>query len=173
MTKEELQKELKVSFNRVIDWLEAQDNNAFELGPESKWTTSQQLDHLHRATKAINNGMKVPKIMLRWKFGLANRPSRTFQDLDRKYKAKIANLPKDFKQPAPPRLFNNADKNDRLNKYRAVANVMIGNAEKWTEKNLDKYIMPHPAVGKITMREFLMWTIIHNEHHLKSLQDHY
>jgi len=36
----------------------------------------------------------------------------------------------------------------------------------YNEANLDKYIIPHPLLGKLTLREMLFFTIHHNEHHL-------
>ena len=39
----------------------------------------------------------------------------------------------------------------------------------WSEKDLDKYKLPHPLLGKLTVREMLFFTIYHNEHHLKAM----
>ena len=38
-------------------------------------------------------------------------------------------------------------------------------------KDLDVYILPHPLLGKVTLREMLYFTIHHNEHHLELLQN--
>ena len=42
-----------------------------------------------------------------------------------------------------------------------------------SEKNLDTLIIPHPLMGKMTIREILMWTAYHTEHHTKTLQNLY
>jgi hypothetical protein len=31
-------------------------------------------------------------------------------------------------------------------------------------------MVPHPSLGKITMRELLLFTIYHTEHHLKVIE---
>ena len=36
---------------------------------------------------------------------------------------------------------------------------------KLTEDEFDKYILPHPLLGKLTMREMLYFTIYHVGHH--------
>ena len=36
--------------------------------------------------------------------------------------------------------------------------------------DLDKYVLPHPLLGKVTLREMLYFTIHHNEHHLELLK---
>jgi hypothetical protein len=41
---------------------------------------------------------------------------------------------------------------------------------KWKDPQLDKYIAPHPLLGKITLRELGYFTIHHMYHHLESIQ---
>ena len=42
-----------------------------------------------------------------------------------------------------------------------------------SEKNLDTLILPHPLMGKMTVREIIMWTAYHTEHHTTTLQNLY
>ena len=42
-----------------------------------------------------------------------------------------------------------------------------------SEKNLDTLILPHPLMGKMTVREIIMWTAYHAEHHTTTLQNLY
>ncbi|WP_231962837.1 DinB family protein [Polaribacter sp. KT25b] len=42
-----------------------------------------------------------------------------------------------------------------------------------SEKNLDTLVLPHPLMGKMTVREIIMWTAYHTEHHTKTLQNLY
>jgi len=44
---------------------------------------------------------------------------------------------------------------------------------KWDEKSLGEYILPHPAIGKITIREMMYFTIFHTDHHLRTLKEKY
>lgn len=38
---------------------------------------------------------------------------------------------------------------------------------KFNEEDLDNYILPHPLLGKLTMREMLYFTAYHVTHHHK------
>jgi hypothetical protein len=38
--------------------------------------------------------------------------------------------------------------------------------EGWSEADLDTYLLPHPILGKLTMREMMYFTVYHVEHHL-------
>jgi len=35
----------------------------------------------------------------------------------------------------------------------------------WSEADLDRYLLPHPLLGKLTVREMLFFTIHHAQHH--------
>ena len=49
--------------------------------------------------------------------------------------------------------------------------LLIGNIEKkWSDAKLDKYIAPHPLLGKITLRELAYFTIYHIQHHLSIIR---
>lgn len=35
----------------------------------------------------------------------------------------------------------------------------------WSETQLDSYLLPHPVLGRVTVREMLMFTLFHFDHH--------
>lgn len=36
----------------------------------------------------------------------------------------------------------------------------------WPERALDRYRLPHPLLGKLTVREMAQFTLLHNVHHV-------
>ena len=42
--------------------------------------------------------------------------------------------------------------------------------EKISEEDLDYYVLPHPLLGKLTLREMLYFTIYHVKHHEKQIR---
>ena len=42
--------------------------------------------------------------------------------------------------------------------------------EKISEEDLDYYLLPHPILGKLTLREMLYFTIYHVKHHEKQIR---
>jgi len=173
MNKSEIKKGLQASFKEIGQWLRNHDDFLFDEGPSGKWNTSQQLDHIYKSTKAINKGMSFPKLLLRWKYGVASRESRDWDALKIKYKKTLNNLPEDFKQPVSPKSYGQALKGERILKFEQIGEEHIRLLEKFSDKQLDRFILPHPAIGKCTFREFFMWTIIHNDHHFSFLQKDY
>ena len=39
----------------------------------------------------------------------------------------------------------------------------------WREQDLDRYVLPHPLLGKLTLREMLFFTLYHNYHHVRNV----
>ncbi|UPT65903.1 MAG: DinB family protein [Sphingobacteriales bacterium JAD_PAG50586_3] len=40
-----------------------------------------------------------------------------------------------------------------------------------SDSKLDTYLVPHPLLGKVTLREILFFTILHTEVHLEILKN--
>lgn len=154
------------AFNNYITPLSKEQ---FEATPNNKWSAGQNLDHLIRAIKPLQTAYGLPKIALRIMFGRTNRPSKTFDELVAKYKAKLAAGGRASGPFIPP--FISFEKKDELiKKYTSQKQKLIAKVESQSEKDLDIYILPHPLLGKVTLREMLYFTIHHNEHHLELLK---
>ena len=154
------------AFNKYISLL---DKEKFEASPNGKWSAGQNLDHLIRAIKPLQLAYSLPKFALVTLFGKPNRPSRTYDELVIKYKAKLNAGGKASRAFIPPAV--SFEKKDALlKKYATQKKLLIAKIEKQSEAGLDKYILPHPLLGKITLREMLYFTIHHNQHHLELLK---
>lgn len=142
----------------------------FELTPNGKWSAGQNLDHLIRAIKPLQLAYGLPKFALLIMFGKTNRSSGTYDELVTKYKTKLAAGGKASGPFIPPTI--SFEKKDVLiRKYAEQKQKLIAKIEKQSEKELDVYILPHPLLGKVTLREMLYFTIHHNEHHLELLKN--
>jgi hypothetical protein len=141
----------------------------FEYSPDGKWSAGQNLDHLIRAIKPLQLGYGLPKFALRILFGKTNRPSKTYDELVTKYKTKLASGGR-ASGPFIPPFIGFEKKDDLIKKYDEQKQRLISKIEKQNEKDLDIYILPHPLLGKVTLREMLYFTIHHNVHHLETLK---
>ena len=143
------------AFNNYIVQLTKEQ---FEASPGDKWSAGQNLDHLIRAIKPLQLAYGLPKFALRILFGKTNRPSKTYDELVAKYKAKLAAGGRASGPFIPP--FITFEKKDELvKKYTEQKQKLISKIEKQNEKDLDVYILPHPLLGKVTLREMLYFTI--------------
>ena len=154
------------AFNNYIAHLTKEQ---FEVSLTGKWSAGQNLDHLIRAIKPLQLAYGLPKFALRILFGKTNRPSKTYDELVAKYKAKLAAGGR-ASGPFIPPFIDFEKKDELLKKYNEQKQKLISKLEKQNEKDLDVYILPHPLLGKVTLREMLYFTIHHNEHHLETLK---
>lgn len=66
-----------------------------------------------------------------------------------------------------------ADKNFIINRLQTESKKLQYKTKKISDKNLDSVILPHPLMGKMPVREIIMWTAHHVEHQTKSLKTNY
>lgn len=174
MKKDEIVDLLERKHNDVFRWLEKEDEDKWLYAPEDKWTVGQHFLHLVQSLKMLNKAMSLPKFFIKYKFGKANRPSRTYNEVVKRYQEKLA------QNTERARIFNKDLRVPEVDEKRTLLDVlMIQNKKlqyktnKLSEKHLDELILPHPLMGKMTLREIVMWTAYHTEHHLQILKNSY
>jgi len=169
-TKEEILNALIEVFDRTSQYCLDQDDDLFEKPIRAgKWSTAQNIDHLSSSTFPIAKAMAMPKLAMKMTFGTNNRDEKSIDELFEKYKKGLASGIKAPAQFEPP-LISNDQKKETLSKFIYAKEKLIKVSEKWNEKSLSKYIIPHPAIGKLTIREMLFFTIFHTEHHLNTIK---
>jgi len=154
------------AFNNYITPLTKEQ---FEVAPDGEWSAGQNLDHLIRAIKPLQLAYGLPKFALQILFGKTNRLSKTYDELVAKYKNKLAAGGR-ASGPFIPPFIGFEKKAELIKKYTEQKQKLISKIEKQNEKDLDAYILPHPLLGKVTLREMLYFTIHHNEHHLETVR---
>ena len=138
----------------------------FNRKPTSKWTSSQQLEHIIKSVKQVDMAFGLPMFVLKMKFGVANRPSSTYADLVNKY-LRILEDKKDYVVPSGffPEEIPLVRKEKSLKKLEKLATKLASRISRFSEEELDTYLLPHPLMGKLTLREMLYFTAYHAEHH--------
>lgn len=132
------------------------------------WSPAENVRHLVKSIRPVTKALRLPRIVLRVMFGKSRRESVTYDALVERYRGvleaggkagKFAPSPREEQDPAAWRaeiLAQHAEANRAL---RAA----IG---RWSERALDSYQMPHPLLGKLTVREMLYFTLYHQLHHI-------
>ena len=168
--KQEIEQALEEKVNAFNSFIVALDKEKFESTPGNKWSAGQNLDHLIRSIKPLQLAYSLPKFMLKLMFGKANRPSKTYEELVEKYISRLSTGGR-ASGPFIPNTIVFEQKELLLEKYNKHKEKLISKIGKQSEEELDKYILPHPLLGKITLREMLFFTIHHNVHHLELLKN--
>lgn len=164
---------LEKSFADLIQWIENQPDNKFEvcIRPE-KWSTGQHLAHLIKSTQPVNLVLTLPKFVLRWRYGINNRDEKTYEALVEKYNQKLA-AGGTASAPYRPSFISINQKQILTTTFNRELKKLTKKINQWSEKDLSRYIVPHPLLGKITVRELIFFTIYHAEHHLQTIKRDY
>ena len=166
MIKQEIIRQLETNHNEFIDLLLSLNENDFLLSVNNKWSAGQQFKHICLSVSPLALGLRLPVIFLRIFFGKANRLSKAYDELVAKYHDKLQKGGVASGRFVPkPIAFE--QRKDLERKLSGSVKQLCKNVGGFTEAQLDTYILPHPLLGKLTVREMLYFTIYHVEHHKK------
>ena len=167
MNKQEISEKLVENHQKFTDFLMSLSKQDFMFAPENKWTAGQQLDHIFRGVKPVKTALTLPKFVPNLLFGKSNRDSIDYGTLVKNYQAKLAAGGKASGRFVPPEI--GFEQRETLkNKLLKTVEELTKRIETFSETQLDEYVLPHPILGKLTIREMLYFTIYHVEHHHKN-----
>jgi len=167
MTKPEIQKLLVENYGAFLATLRQMPDVQAHMAAPGKWSPAQQAEHLVKSVRPVTLAFRLPKFLLPLLFGRSNRPSRSFEELVAKYHARLAaggTASRPF-VPGVPRNLPGV--------YRRLGNTvdaLCRGVDRFSETELDILILPHPLLGKLTLREMLYFTAYHAKHHLLAVE---
>src|SRR4030095_31510 len=168
---DEIIRDSENAFQQFARYCDSVPDKEFFRERNGTWSIAQHLQHLIISTKTSTAAFALPKFILRIVAGTPNRESRTYDELVKKYQGKLAEGGKAKGRYIPGKLNEKTGKDKMLEKWFSVTgNYLQAIKSNCKESQLDQYIVPHPLLGKITLRELGYFTIYHTHHHLKNLK---
>jgi len=171
-TKPEILRELRALHERSTRYWDAFSTADFLAPIGDAWSPADNVRHLGKSVRAVARGLRVPKLLLFLRFGPSRRASRDYGTLRDDYRGILAGggkagrfAPTPEGAPADPVAW----RRELMARREATANALESAVEPWSEKALDRYRMPHPLLGKLTVREMLFFTLYHNLHHVQNV----
>ena len=170
MNKQAISDTLKEKHDIFINYLSGLSEEIFIKQHSGKWSPGQQLEHIYLSVKPVRQALSLPKFLLKFLWRKANRKSRNYDDLVARYLEKLS-----IGGKAPKRFIPADVKSERkqrlLELLSAEVRNLIRQIDNYTESELDKFVIPHPLLGKLTFREMLYFTVYHVEHHQLSITE--
>jgi hypothetical protein len=168
-TKEDILLALREVFGQLKSAMQAADDNAFKKSTNGKWSIAQNIDHLSISNSITALSLDMPKPVLIQLFKTNNRPNWNYDEVVWKYQRSLSEGAK-ATLPFQPKLSLVPVRFIVENYWNLSSAHLLKSVEKWKEQDLDTYLIPHPIIGKITVRELLFFTVYHLNHHLKTIQ---
>jgi hypothetical protein len=152
--------------NRVLK-LSAQD---FEKSKNEKWTPGQQLVHIQKSIIPIALGLKLPLWLLGLIFGKSKSGSQSYEQIEARYRQKLSEGTKAPKPYIPPKVTPNQQEKVCA-AMKGTISQLCRDLESIPEKYWDTLLLPHPSLGKITLREMMQFSLAHLRHHRTSVEE--
>ncbi len=166
MNKEQILTASKNTFDSLTVFCSNVNEEFFFEKRTEKWSAAENLQHLVLSTNVSTFAFSLPLFIVKWMAGTANRPSRSYEELVAKYKQKLADGGRASGPFIPKPIPVGANKEIVIKRWiKATKKYISKLAANRTEEELDKYLVRHPLLGRITLRELCYFTIYHTQHH--------
>jgi uncharacterized damage-inducible protein DinB len=140
--------------------------------PEGKWSIAQHVQHLVISTKTSTAAFALPKFIVRLVGGRTNRASLDYDALVKAYLGKLAQGGKASGRYIPQKINANTPKEKIIYNWKQASATYLRALKANLKKDqLDLYQVPHPLLGKITLRELGYFTIYHTIHHQQAIKN--
>jgi hypothetical protein len=160
---------LREGNTQVTRYFTAIPTKDFITRPPGEWSPADNLDHVIRSVKPLSRAMQLPRFVLRLMFGEGRKPSRSFVAIRDAYLHQLAQgaqatgryIP-DFREPPGD---VDAYRHLILQRWERAGQELVGALSTWRDADLDRCVLPHPILDKLTVREMLFFTLYHNWRH--------
>jgi hypothetical protein len=153
--------------NENAEYWSSFETAAFFTKLGEAWSPAENVRHLVKSIRPVVKALSTPRFVLRLMFGKSRRSSVTYDELVTRYLGLL-------EAGGRAGRFAPSDRTEAdLEAWRSAimeqlaalnANLRAAIA-RWPDAELDRYQIPHPLLGKLTVREMLCFTIYHQRHH--------
>jgi DinB superfamily len=168
-SREEIAAAMSANFTAFAGYVAVCDETSFTQMPEGKWSAGQHLEHLIRSSQPVYMAIGLPAFLLKLIFGKPNRNGRNFDGLVLRYKEKLSlggAASGRFVPPAVPYSLQQ----QKVKLFLQLKDTLQKRVLALSDNKLDNCLLPHPLLGKISVREMLFFTVYHTQHHLQIMQ---
>ncbi|MCC7052364.1 MAG: DinB family protein [Gemmatimonadaceae bacterium] len=160
---------LETEHERGVDYWSTFSTSEFFRTMGRHWSAAEHVRHLTRSMAPLLPALRLPKLGLRMAFGMPDRPSRAEGQISDAYRAALAagGQAGRFAPPPDTHAPDQARRDKIMDEHSETLRGLTQAMERWTEAQLDGYRLPHPLLGKLTVREMMLFTLIHNRHHVE------
>ena len=153
-------------FNALIADLKEEE---FEININNKWSAGQDLVHLVKLLKIVNIAFLIPKPLLQLLYGKNKNESKSLEALRSLYKNALAG---GAKSPSLyiPKPVQFKDKDYLMSQHVKLNDTFTQKLKNLSDTALESYRLPHPILGKISLRELAIFTSFHTVHHIELLK---
>ena len=150
-------------------YLDSLSDTQFFTPQGAAWSPAQHVRHLRKAAAPVVTALRMPRWLLRLRFGRPADPFRSFGAVRQAYRDTLAAGGQAGRfAPAAEPLPASAGRRraEIMVAWKATNASLVKGISRWPEPALDSACLPHPLMGRLSVREMLAFTVYHTAHHL-------
>jgi len=145
------------------------DTPAFFASMGAHWSAAEHVRHLTRSMAPLLPVLRMPRVALRVAFGSPTSPSRSVEQIAASYALALAAGGTAGRYTPSPEKESGGDvrRNAIMDHHSETLRGLTQAMERWSEAELDAHRLPHPLLGRLTVREMMLFALLHNRHHVE------
>ena len=148
--------------------------HVYFVGSDERWSPAHHTRHLTLSNRPLTQALRLPRLALLAVGGRAEngRVSRDFATMRETYLAALkagARASGRF-LPTLEGSQDAAGQAASVAELQASVEALSAAAARWPDADLDGLTLPHPVLGRLTLREMLYFAVYHHSHHLEGVR---
>lgn len=163
-----MQDQLLADCHAFVGVANSVDEIQFKQQLGGKWSMAEVMQHLYLSARPVVRLMTGSRdVFDQW--GQVDRALLSYESIATAYQT-VLTLGAKAPEPMLPRPEDiDVSKQQMLDRFSAIYEALAEASEGWSVHDLDTLQIPHPVLGKLTVREMLYFTSIHTRHHFRLL----
>ncbi|GAB2560128.1 DinB family protein [Spirosoma aerophilum] len=161
--------QLRRDCREFTEWSDTRSNEQFMTQVNGKWSVAEVMQHLFLSARPVARLLAGPHDVLK-QWGRSETRPRGYDEVASAYKRVLGTGVKAPASMSPRPEDIQIGRSEMAKRFENVYDDLINAGASWSSEELDTYCIPHPVLGKLSVREMLYFTSIHTQHHLRLLQ---
>lgn len=166
MNKQELIDAFIANHKDVTNYILSLPADKLDVSVNGKWPPRQQLGHIYLTIVPFTRAL-TSKEFIAEKFGRAERAGWDMDTVRANYLQTSRKAPEVY----DPALSAPTDIAELQEKIESTLTVIQQHFENYTEEDMDSLVLPHPLLGKLSIREMFYLMSYHPLHHKKQIAE--
>jgi hypothetical protein len=154
----------QTTHHQFLSYIVSLSEQEYGFAHNEKWTAGQQLHHINLCLQPIAQAI-ASKEFIAQKFGTIERPIWEYDTVIGNYTNALAQGGKAPDRFVPQQQQTPPDKTILAAELNQLLQTIQQHLETYTDTELDTLVLPHPLLGKLTIREMMHLMAYHATHH--------
>lgn len=163
-TQPEIIEALESNARAIVEFFSRLPDPQFFEGDPDHWGPAHHLLHMTRTSASLEPALRSGALPLH-----PTGRSRTYAEVRDAATASLTATPRDrlLEMGRTVVIEPGARRADVVRAFATASAELRAAAAAWTEDALDRHALTHPLIGPLTVREMMLFFVVHERHHLK------